>query len=102
MLEVAEEEAIVHGTHRKWSQQERGSRRGSGSLASFHHLLLIVPGCWVGFLFLPSLEELMSAAEAGSLRDMSPNPLLWQGHCRGRDMRPGLWAAAEPELPGRR
>lgn len=76
---MAEEEATVYGTHRKWSQQERGSRRGSGNLASFHHLLLPVPGCWVGFLLLPSLEELMSVAEAGSLRDVCPDPFAAAG-----------------------
>lgn len=78
----------MHGTHRKWSQQERGSRRGSGSLVSFHHLLLTVPGCWVEFL-LPSLEELVSAAEAGSLRDMCPDPFAAAGalHGQGHEVR---------------
>lgn len=90
---MVEEEAIVHGTHRKWSQQERGSRRGSGSLTSFHHLLLIVPGCRGGFLLLPSLQELTSAAEAGS-------PFAAAGHRRAGGR--GQGQPAEPELPGHR
>lgn len=61
-----------------------GSWRGSVSLASFHHLLLTVPECWVGFLLFPSLEELTSAAEAGSLRNVCPDPFAAVGALHGQ------------------